>query len=386
MAEYILVGCDLHDEKMVLRIAADKGPVEKRVFSNTRSGHQAMLSDLRRRSVVEEGAKVIVAYEAGPHGFVLYDAVSEAGMACRVLAPTHLPQSPKARRSKSDGRDSRRLLRQLRAHLFAEEELHDIWVPEPGLRDERELVRVRTDGSPELTRTKNRIQMLLKRYGVRRPVHVGSPWTARHRAWLECMAGEASPLGLHTRLALAYQLDHLTWLEERLGRMDEDVADLAATPRYAEPVRVATEDKGVGVLTAMVFLTEMGDLRRFTNRADVGDFLGLVPSRDQSGADEDGFGHITHQGPARVRWVLNQSVWMWIRTDPRAQAFVERLARKHPKYGKRIAVVALMRRRAVRLWHRCLRAQLCAGSFGPPVDPASDPRAAEPGCTEATTE
>ena len=380
MGEYILVGCDLHDENMVLRIAADKGPVEKRVFPNTRSGHKAMLTELERRSIAEGVAKVIVVYEAGPHGFVLYDAVKKAGMDCRVLAPTNLPQSPKSRRRKSDGRDSRRLLRQLRSHLFANEELHDIWVPDPTLRDERELVRLRADSTRELTRTKNRIQSLLKRYGVRKPAHVGASWTKPHRGWLQRMAGDASPLAFHTRLTLAYQLDHLTWLEGRIAAMDDDVADLARAPRYAEPVRVAMEDKGVGMLTAMVYLTEMGDLRRFANRADVGDFVGLAPSRNQSGACEDGFGHITHQGPARVRWVLNQSVWMWIRTDPKAKAFYDRLADEHPKYGKRIAVVALMRRRAVRLWHRCLRAQLRAGSYGPPVDPASDPRAAEPAC------
>ena len=81
-----------------------------------------------------------------------------------------------------------------------------------------------------------------------------------------------------------------------------------------------------------------------------------------------------------MRWVLNQSVWMWIRTDPKAKAFAERLAKKHPQYGKRVAVVALMRRRAVRLWHLGLRAQLRAGSFGPPVDPDGDPRAARPAC------
>lgn len=380
MAEYILVGCDLHDQKMVLRIAVDKGPADKRVFPNTRSGHKAMLADLRRRSAQAGGAKVIVVYEAGPHGFVLYDAVRKAGMDCRVLAPTHLPQSPKSRRSKSDARDSRRLLRQLRAHLFADEELHAIWVPDPALRDERELVRLRGDSSRELTRTKNRIQMLLKRYGVRRPKHVGASWTQRHRAWLQSLAGDRSPLAPRTRLTLAYQLDHLMWLEGRLGAMNKDVLELAATPRYAEPVRVAMQEQAVGVLTAMVFLAEMGDLRRFTNRADVGDFLGLAPSRDQSGECEDGFGHITHQGPARVRWILNQSVWMWVRTDPKAQAFVDRLAKAHPKYGKRIAVVALMRRRAVRLWHRCLRAQLRVGSFGPPVHPESEPIAAQPAC------
>jgi transposase len=378
MAEYILVGCDLHDENMVLRIAADNGPVEKRVLPNTRSGYNALLDELKRRSNAAGADKVMIVYEAGPHGFVLYDAMTKAGVDCRVLAPIHLPQSPKSRRRKSDGRDSRRALRVLRSHLFSGEELHDIWVPVPSLRDEREVVRLRADSSHELTRTKNRIGSLLKRYGVRKPAHVGESWTRRHLAWLQCMAGDASPLGPLTRRTLGYQLDHLTWVEARLGAMDKEVAALARTPRYAEPVRVAMEDKGVGVLTAMVYLAEMGDLRRFANRADVGEYLGLVPSRDQSGECEDGFGHITHQGSGRVRRVLNQSVWMWVRTDPKAQAFVDRLADEHPKYGKRIAVVALMRRRAVRLWHRCLRAQLRAGSFGPPVDPASDPRAAEP--------
>lgn len=81
MAEHIQVGCDLHDQNMVLRIAVDKGPVEKRVLLNTRSGYKAMLTDSRYRSVEAGGAEVIVVYEAGPHGFVP-SAQSHATPAC----------------------------------------------------------------------------------------------------------------------------------------------------------------------------------------------------------------------------------------------------------------------------------------------------------------
>jgi transposase len=350
---------------MVLRIAVDKGPAEKRTFPNTHSGRKAMVGELKRGSEAAGGAKVIVVYEAGPHGFVLYDAVAKAGLECHVLAPTRLAKSPKAARNKSDGRDSRRLLGVLRSWVFADEELPEVWVPDRELRDEREVTRVRGDGARGLTRSKTRAQSLLKRYGLRKPESVGESWTRKHWAWLQGLTGAGSPLGPGTRRALGRLLDEVMWQEGQAKAMEEDVVGLSRTPRYAEPARVAMEDPGVGVLTAMVFLTEMGDLRRFVNRAAVGSFIGLAPSRDQSGEVEGGFGHITHQGPARVRWVLNQSVWMWIRTDPKARAFVDRLVAEHPKYGKRIAVVALMRRRAVRLWHRCREAQICSGSFGP---------------------
>jgi transposase len=351
---------------MVLQIGVDKGPAERRTFPNTHSGRKAMMAELRRRSRAAGEAKVIVGYEAGPHGFVLHDAVVKAGMECHVFVPTHLPKSAKSARNKSDGRDARVLLGLLRSWVFASEELHEVWVPDRALRDEREVTRVRGDGARRVTRAKTQTQSLLKRYGLRKPESVGDSWTKRHWAWLQAMTGAGSPLGPGTRQALGRLLDEVTWQEGQAKAMEADVVELSRAPRYAEAVAVATEDPGVGVLTAMVFLTEMGDLRRFVNRAAVGSFVGLSPSRNQSGEVVGGFGHITHQGPARVRWVLNQSVWMWIRTDPKARAFVERLVAEHPKYGKQIAVVALMRRRAVRLWWRCREAQIRSGSFGPP--------------------
>jgi len=61
-------------------------------------------------------------------------------------------------------------------------------------------------------------------------------------------------------------------------------------------------------------------------------------------------GHITGQGPGRVRKVLCQAVWARVRSDRQARAAYEAVAARHPKH-KKIAVVAMMRRLAILMWH-----------------------------------
>jgi transposase len=159
-----------------------------------------------------------------------------------------------------------------------------------------------------------------------------------------------SPLNTGTRQALASLLRQLDFLEKEVERLDLAVSALVDTPRYLEAVREVTRLSGVGVLTALVFLTEMGDLGRFANRRDVAAYLGLAPSCFESGRSNDRKGHITRQGSPRVRRVLCQAAWTSVRLDPLEKATYARIKEKNPK-KKKIAVVAAMRRLAVRMWH-----------------------------------
>jgi transposase len=136
---------------------------------------------------------------------------------------------------------------------------------------------------------------------------------------------------------------------------------------------------GGGVLTALVFFTEMGEPGRFANRRQIGAYLGLVPSSQESGEATDRKGHLTHQGSSRVRKVLCQATWARVRNDPQEKAAYERIKAKNPKH-KKIAVVASMRRLAVRMWHRGLAASgaspfgfpaMAAGNGGKPANPGS---------------
>jgi len=133
-------------------------------------------------------------------------------------------------------------------------------------------------------------------------------------------------------------------------------------PRYAEPARALMALQGVGILMAMVFLTEMGDLSRFPNREAVGAYLGLVPSSDESGEQDDHKGHITGHGSGRLRYMLCQVTWVRKRLDAEVQKRYDRIAARNPKH-KKIAVVAMMRQLAVLLWHVGLEAQRRAGVF-----------------------
>lgn len=364
MAQYIIVGCDLHDKTMVLRYSADSAASRKATFCNDRDGRRAMLRWLRMLSVAAGGAKVVFGYEASSQGFTLYDAVSGAGFECHVLAPSKMARSPQARRSKCDDKDAQAILELLRGFLFAGNALPEVRVPDAQSRDDRELTRARLAMGDELTSTKTEVRCLLKRYGAAKPKSAGESWSKGFRAWLESLVGANGPLGTYGAVSLSVLLRRVAFCETEVRYLDEHIRALARVPRHAAAVEAVTERKGVGPLTAMVFLTELWDLRRFSNRRRVAGYLGLAPAKDESGEASDRKGHITHQGPARVRKVLAQAAWSWVRSDPEARAAFERLVARNPK-KKKIALVAMMRRLGVWMWHTGKTAQEAAGVYAP---------------------
>jgi transposase len=349
MGECIVVGCDLHEKTMLLKLACGRGAAVRATWRNTTAGQEAMVEDLKRRALAAGGVPVVFAYEASGLGFGLHDVLTEAGIACHVLAPTKLARSPKQRRAKCDERDAERILELLRGHVLAGNGLPSVWVPDVETREDREVVRARLDARQKTTKVKIQVQALLKRHGLRRPKETGKGWTVRFRSWLRLLTRASERLPSGGRVALGTLLRQLTFLEEETQTLEAEVSRLSQKRRYAEVVARMMQHTGVGRLTAMVVLTEMGDLRRFTSRKEIGAYLGLVPSSDDTGESEHK-GHITHQGPWRVRWMLCQAVWAHLRLDAEEQDCYDRIAARNPKHRK-IAVVACMRRLAIRLWH-----------------------------------
>ena len=356
MRHVIMVGCDLHDVSMVLRLAVDRGGPERLEFRNGAAGRRTMIARLQERAAVLGGARIVFAYEASGLGFGLYDELTEAGVEAHVLAPTRIARSVRHSRQKTDDRDAQQALELVRGHVLAGNALPDVWIPDRQTRDDRELVRMRMDVGDKITAVKTQIQSLLKRHQLRRPVAAGKGWSVAFRGWLRCLSmaradSDSEPIGPGGRVALGSLLRELRGLEAEEGRLDRSLIKLADTARYAEPLRAMTGLCGVGVLTALVFLTEMGDLARFANRRQIAAYLGLAPSSNESGEANDRKGHITHQGSSRVRKVLCQATWARVRHDSEEKAAYERIKAKNPK-KKKIAVVASMRRLAVRLFHR----------------------------------
>jgi transposase len=360
MSDFIMAACDLHDRTLVLKLARGTEQPIRRVFGNDRAGREAMKRELLKRAQEANGARVVFAYEASSQGFGLCDELSDAGITCHVLAPTHLPRSPRSERRKNDGRDATIILEVLRGHLLAGNELPAVWVPSRTTRDDRELVRARLDAGEKLTLLKGQIQSLLKRHGLRW-TGKGTSWTAPYCQWLcdlaegQCVPAAEGPVswGSGAVAGLGSLLRQLKNMEQEIGALDGGIELLANEPRYAAAVRRVDALKGVGLLTAMVFLTEIGELSRFRNRRQLAAYLGLVPSSNESGERSNCKGHITRQGPWRVRKVLCQAFWSAIRSDPKIGLWYERQVKRNPKIRK-IAVVAGMRRLAIVMWRRGL--------------------------------
>lgn len=378
MDKLIMVGCDLHDKSMLNKMDVG-GKVVKREWDNTRSGRQAMIADLQRRAAEIGAQRIVFAYEASGLGFILHDELVAAGIECYILAPTGMERSPKHWRRKTDERDAQKVLDLLRAHLLAGNDLPSIWIPDQQTRDERELTRGRLDLSDKLTQVKTQVRCLLKRNGVEPHEAPVKSWTPRYLVWLHSLRGQR--IGPGASAALGTLVGQVEFLEREIVRLDEELAGLSQTPRYVGVVAAMRRDKGIGVLTALVFATEMGDLGRFQNRRQVGSFLGLAPSCHESGQDNDHKGHITRQGPARVRKVLNQAVWSRIRCVPAEREFYDRLVQKNPKH-KKIAVVAAMRRMAIRCWHNALEAQQAGRTKPAPASARPPGGTAIPATTE----
>lgn len=357
MSKVTMTGCDLHDAKLVLKVAVGREPAVKRIFAGDEV--EEMIGWLQEFARRNGSSRIVLAYEASSRGFGLYDQLTEAGIECYVLAPTHLPHTRHRRKNKTDEKDADMLLEEVRAHVLAGRKLPAVWVPDPQTRDDREAVRMRLELGAQRTRIKNQIRHLAKRSQLAFPVWFSKSgeWSRRSLQWLrEVAAGTTGSLARGAQVTLSSLINLYAALTCELKELDQAILRLARSERYARAYRKLKLMQGVGTLTAMVFLTEMGNLERFANRRQVGAYLGLAPAAFESGERDDRKGHITRQGSARVRHVLCQAAWVALRCE-KYRTLYERIRRGSAKRTK-IAIVAVMRRLGIAMWHAALSPEL----------------------------
>src|SRR5829696_2903523 len=284
------VGCDLHDRNMLLKLAAGMDEPQQRSFTNDCEGREAMAQHLIEFGRRHGSQRIVFVYEASGQGYGLYDFLTDYGIECYVLSPTHLPKSAKQKRNKTDAKDAQMLLEKARAHVLAGNDLPIVWTPPKALRNDRELVRARLETAEAGTSLKLQILSLLKRHGLALPKKHN--WTKKFQRWL---AEQVTLLPQVVAPVLSGLLMRLEVIKQQILQLDRELRKLSLTERYRAPCEALRKLHGVGLLTALVFLTEMGDLNRFPNRRTVAAYLGLTPAADESGEASDRKGHITRQ-------------------------------------------------------------------------------------------
>jgi transposase len=246
-------------------------------------------------------------YEAGPTGYELHRLIRQLGHACIVAAPSLIPQRP-GDRVKTNRRDALNLARLLRVG-----ELTAIWVPDARHEAMRDLVRTRTAAVADLRKKRQQVTAMLLRLGLHYDDKKKS-WSKAHLNWLM----RQKLAHLEQRIAFEEMLLGMRQAQERIVRLEDAIR--AAVPEWslAAAVTALMALRGVDIVTATVFLAEVGDLSRFQSPRELMAYLGLVPSEASTG-ERVRRGGITKAGNRRARHILVEASWSY-QHPPRVSA------------------------------------------------------------------
>jgi transposase len=346
---------------MALELSKSKWKVgfeygRKRRTKNVDGGDVAALAqELEREKEhfgVPASARVVSCYEAGRDGFWLHRCLTNWGVENVVVDPASIEVSRQARRTKTDRVDLEMLLSKLRLHHSGERVWKVARVPNTEAEADRHLHREVERLKTERSRHVNRIKGLLFAQGVRlEQVTV--------KNWPERVAGfrtfDGQPLAADLQGELVRDGERLALVEQQVkaleAEQDQRVRDTAQTHGPLAMVSRLRGLKGIGRVSAWVFVMEFFSWRQFRNGKQVGALAGLTGTPYASGATNREQG-ISKAGNRRVRSLAVEIAWMWLRHQPDSALsrwFGERFGGSGKRH-RRVGIVALARKLLVALW------------------------------------
>ena len=283
-------------------------------------------------------------YEAGRDGWWLHRWLTQVGVDNIVVDASSIEVNRRARRAKTDRLDADKLRTMLVRHHGGEH----VWsvLREPTEQDEdarrvhRELQRL----THERTSHINRIRALLVLHNVRTDIVLaGRDWPA----WWQKNSEQVAP---KLRAEIEREVARLTLVKDQVRSIEltrrRELAS-GVHPMVSQLTRLAA----IGPTGAWVLVHEVFGWRRFSNRRQLAGCLGLAPTPYASGDKETEQG-ISKVGNKRVRAVLGEQAWGWLRRQPTSALtlwFNRRFAHSGARM-RRVGIVALARRLAIALW------------------------------------
>ncbi|MEI9425675.1 IS110 family transposase [Mesorhizobium sp. Cs1299R1N1] len=310
------VGIDVAKLRNAIAIADSGREGEVRFFGEVDASNTSMRRVIQR--IATKFDRVHFCYEAGPTGYGLYRLIRSLGHECMVVAPSLIPRKP-GDRVKTNRRDALALARLLRAG-----ELTAVWVPDEGHEAMRDLVRSRAAAVETLRVHRQHVSAFMLKHGRIYPRKKG--WTMRYLRWLQEQPFDHPA----HQIALQEMVEAVRISKERVERLEHVIEEFVPAWSLAPVVRTLQTLRGVELIVAVTFATEIGDVQRFESPRQLMGYLGLVPGERSTGETVKRSG-ITKAGNGRVRHMLVESAWTY-RHPPRVGAKkLYRLEQASPK-------------------------------------------------------
>lgn len=297
----VFVGMDVAKTRNAIAVADSERGGEVRFLGEVDASPEAMRRVVQRITARHE--RVHFCYEAGPTGYGLHRLITSMGYPCDVVTPSLIPRRP-GDRVKTNRRDAVGLAKLLRAG-----ELTPVWVPDEGHEAMRDLVRARAAAVETQRVHRQQVNAFMLKHGRIFPRK--TTWGARHLRWLQEQRFDHPA----HQIALQELVDAVRTDRERIVRIEAAIEEFLPSWSLAPVVRALQALRGVELVNAVTFVTEIGDVRRFDSPRQLMGYLGLVPSERSTG-DAIRRGGITKAGNGRVRHMLVESAWTY-RHPPR---------------------------------------------------------------------
>ena len=275
-----------------------------------------------------------IALEASSSSWKIYDNLVELVGAVKV-ANSHKMKVISASAAKTDRHDSIVL-----AKMLASGMLPEVWVPPQYVRDLRYLTAHRKHLIKKRTSAKNRLQGILIRQNISVPK--GNLYAASKRDWW--MSLELSEVN---QLIVKQELDHVDYLSRAILEAEKLIANKSVEPEWQDQVAYIIQIPGVGLNSAMMILTAIGDIRRFANSGNLASYAGLV-SRVYSSGNKYHSGRISKQGRKELRSTLIECAWIAV---AHSQVWKKRYQTLAQRIGKQKAITAIARKMIVLIWY-----------------------------------
>jgi len=333
-------GLDLSRRKVDVCLLSDQGEhLDQLVAPPDADG----LRTLARRIEEIHAEPVSAAIESMTGARFVHDTLEQAGWAVEIADAERVKGfAPIA--CKTDKVDSKVL-----ATLSQRDLVPAIWLPDPRVREERELARFRLHLVKHKSALKNRIHSVLMSFG--RPCPVTDLFGAQGRKLLARLDVPEPWLG-----DVCASLELIDHLERQITAAEKRLRAGHADHPYIPLLRSVP---GIGWVLAFTIAAEIGEIERFASPEKLTGYSGLCPRVSQSG-ERDRRGPLTKHGPRYLRWALIEATMHALKHPAYAERYQRTKKRLGRQRGAKVAQVDIARRLCHAIWHMLTRGETFA--------------------------
>jgi transposase len=219
-----------------------------------------------------------------------------------------------------------------------------IWLPDPRVREERELARFRLHLVKHRSALKNRVHSTLINFG--RACPVTDLFGAEGRRLLERLEVPEPWRGNVT--ASVCLIDDL---ERQISDINRRLREGHANHPY---IPLLMSVPGIRWVLAFTIAGEIGEIERFSSPEKLTGYTGLCPRVNQSG-EKDRRGPLTKHGPTYLRWALLEATMHALRHPAYSERYQRTKRRLGKQRGAKVAQIDIARRLAHAIWHMLSR-------------------------------